>query len=601
AAFRVAGRTRLDAHGAAISLTDAGNAFGGRVDIAGGDVAIRDVDALTLGTLDVASLEVTSNGALDLGSGRIGGALTADSGGHAITQSGALAVGGDAGFDAGDAAIVLDAAGNDFAGRVDLAGGAVVIRDANALTLGTLDVAALDVASSGALDLGAGRVDGALVARSDGGPVTQAGALSVSGASTVDAGTGSVTLDDAGNDFVGAVDVAGAAISLRDANDLVMSRLAASGDGDIRLVAGRALTLPTSGIDAGSGDLHLAALGGALVTQGALAGSDVSLQAASGITLGHDVDARRALSMAAGGDIVQSGGRIAAGTLSGSTRGAMRLEGANRIDSVGTLSANGIRLANANSLSIAGPVDAGGHLQLAIDGDLAIDARLAATAIRLDTTGAIEQSSRGQLVAQTLSGRAGGVVSLGSAAGFIDNRVERIGDFSARSGFSMTNGRSLMLGALDGSDFTIDAGTSDFFISVDGDLLQDGTHWLYNGRGTWAATGAIGRAASPIYVTGLEMQTVSALGAPPAYFYAVRPDGSLLPIGGESSVNIPTSVWAGRAQSSSNRQVAYVDVGADASNYRAYGVVEPGIRLPADQAPECDPDFPSDECVEAAQ
>jgi hypothetical protein len=228
------------------------------------------------------------------------------------------------------------------------------------------------------------------------------------------------------------------------------------------------------------------------------------------------------------------------------------------------------------------------------EGDLAIDGRLSAADIRLEVAGGIAQGQDGQIVARTLSGRAGGPVVLGDATRFADNQVERIGDFTARNGFSMTNGRSLTLASLNGSNFTIDAGTADFYIEVDGDLRQDGTDWLHNGRGTWVASGGIGLSASPIYVMGLESQ-VATLGAPPAYFYAVRADGSLLPIVGDA-VNIPTSVWAGRAQTSANRQVAYVDVGADASNYRGYGLVEPGVRLPDDQQPECDPDFPGPEC-----
>lgn len=560
-----------------IALVQADNRFEGTLTLRGGDIAVAG------GDLDLA--DVTAAGDLSL------------TGTGAITQQGAVNVSGSSDLTA-VGGITLVHEGNEFGGPVSLTGGAVAIRDADALTLGTLDVASLDVASNGALDLGTGRIGGALLADSNGGAITQSGALSVAGTSTLDAGTGGITLDDAGNDFVGAVDASGAGISLRDANDLVMSRVAATGDGDIRLVAGRALTLPTSGIDAGNGGLQLTALGGALVTQGALAGGDISLQAANGITLGHDVDAARALSLTAGGDIVQSGGRIAAGTLTGSTSGAMQLGGANRIASVDALSASSIRLANATSLSIDGAVDAGSNLQLAVDGDLAIDGRLAATAIRLDTTGGIQQSAGSQLVAQTLSGRAGGAVSLGGAAGFIDNRVERIGDFSARSGFSMTNGRSLMLGALNGSDFTIDAGTSDFFISVDGDLLQDRTHWLYNGRGTWAASGAIGRAASPIYVTGLETQTVSALGEPPAYFYAVRPDGTWLPVEGAPSVAVSGLGAVVRAQVANSRVTGRRDPGDIDAGGADYRVSRRGVRLPDDQLPQCDAHDGSADCTD---
>src|SRR3546814_8817943 len=70
------------------------------------------------------------------------------------------------------------------------------------------------------LDLGTTDVSGALVATSNGGAIQQSGALHVGGTTELDAGTGNVTLANAGNDFGGAVDVTGGAISLRDLNAL---------------------------------------------------------------------------------------------------------------------------------------------------------------------------------------------------------------------------------------------------------------------------------------------------------------------------------------------------------------------------------------------
>ena len=753
-ALVVGGGSAIDAGTGAIALGHAGNDFGGAVSLAGGAAAINDINALTLDTLDVASLDASSHGALDLGTGSIGGDLVAESNGGAIGQSGALAVGGTSTIDAGTGAIALAHAGNDFGGAVSLTGGATAINDAGALVLGTLDVASLDASSHGALGLGQGAIAGNLAADSNGGAIVQSGVLSVAGTSTIDAGTGDITLANAGNgfggavslrgdavaisdrdtlilgavdatslhataatialqqdiatsgdqtfdgavalggsvalasggdiafgagvggahalslnadghvgfggavalgalsvdagsaslastldvagnlslvvragdivqagafriggttdidagtgaialthagnDFGGAVGLTGAAVSISDRNDLTLSHLRSTGGGDVRVTAGGALVLPVEAIDAGSGDLHLAANGGALTTRAGLSGADVTLLGAGGIALGHDVDATGTLRLDSGAGISQSGGRIQATQLVGSAAGDARLTGPNRIDTLGQFSASGIALTNAGPLTVAGPVDArSGSLLLALtQGDLAIDGGISAADIRLDVAGGISQGDDGQLVAGSLSGRAGGAVVLGDADRFVDNRIERIGDFTAHGGFSMTNGRSLTLASLNGSDFTIDAGSADVYLAVDGDLRQDGTEWMYNGSGTWSATGGIGLPASPIYVMGLEAQTIAALGVPPAYFYAVRPDGSLLPILGEA-VNVPTSVWAGRAQTSSSRQVAYVDVGADASNYRGYGLVEPGVRLPDDQQPECDPDFPTPEC-----
>ena len=673
-ALLIAGASTIDAGTGNITLADAGNDFAGTVSLGGAAVSIHDRNALTLGTLDVDTLSATSVGALGLGSGRIAGALVARSGGGAITQAGALSVGGASTIDAGIGAITLSNGGNDFAGRVSLAGGAVTIRDTRALSLGQVDATSLhataatiglgsDITTSGdqhydgalvldgdvvlraggdvafgatvdgahrlsanaggavvfdaavggttalsGLDVEAGSFDAAstisvggdlsIAVRSGG--IAQSGAFRVGGNAGFDAGAGDISLGNAGNDFAGGVGLSGGAIALRDRNDLTLSQLRSAPGRDVHVVAGGALALPAQAIDAGSGSLHLAAHGDTLTTRGTLAGGDVGLHGAGGVVLAGDVLAQGRLHLESGGDLLQSGGRVAAALLTGSAAGEARLAGANRIAELGAFSASGIHLASTGPLALTGPVGArAGSLLLALsEGDLAIDGHVSAADIRLEIAGGIGQGADGQLVAGTLSGRAGGEVNLGDGQRFIDNQIERIGDFTARAGFSMTNGRSLTLSSLNGSDFTIDAGEAEFYVSVHGDLRQDGTDWLYNGRGTWVASGGIGLHEAPIHVMGVASQ-VATPGVPPAYFNAVRRDGSLVPIVGDA-VNVPSAAWAGRAQTSSNRQVAYVDVGADASNYRGYGLVEPGVRLPQDQQPECDPDFPGPDCADTA-
>src|SRR5690606_13322710 len=219
------GTASLDAGTGAITLADAGNDFAGTVFLTGGVVAINDTNALALGTLDVGSLAATSHGALGLGQGAIAAGLSAHSDGGAITQSGPLSVGGGSNLDAGTGAIILDHAGNDFAGVVSLTGGAVSISDSNALAFGAVDVGSLAAGSQGALDLGSGIIAGGLDAQSSGGAITQSGALAVGGASAVDAGTGAITLSDAGNDFAGAISLAGGAVAISDVNALALGAL----------------------------------------------------------------------------------------------------------------------------------------------------------------------------------------------------------------------------------------------------------------------------------------------------------------------------------------------------------------------------------------
>jgi hypothetical protein len=146
-----------------------------------------------------------------------------------------------------------------------------------------------------------------------------------------------------------------------------------------------------------------------------------------------------------------------------------------------------------------------------------------------------------------------------------------------------------------GSAYTVDAGKSSLYLAVkNGDLLQNGTDWLYDGTGDWYSTGHIGLANAPIYVTGVDNQNVSFIGLPPAYFYAVDYQGNLLPLTGASSVNVPTSILSSRSQGINGHTDHYIDISVITANYRAYGVVPPGLLLPPDQW-DCAPDQPSSE------
>src|SRR3546814_1806314 len=77
------------------------------------------------------------------------------------------------------------------------------------------------------LDLGSTDVSGALVAHSNGGAIEQGDALRVGGTTELDAGTGDVTLANAGNDFTGAVDITGGAVTITDANALTLGTVTA--------------------------------------------------------------------------------------------------------------------------------------------------------------------------------------------------------------------------------------------------------------------------------------------------------------------------------------------------------------------------------------
>ncbi|WP_017171640.1 filamentous hemagglutinin N-terminal domain-containing protein [Xanthomonas phaseoli] len=591
-ALLVAGDTTVDAGSGAITLEAAGNDFQGVLALTGGASSVRDANALTLGTLNTGNLQVSNSGALTLGVGLVNGDLDAASNGGAITQSGALTVTGSTRINSGGAAIALTDAGNDFQAAVSLSGGTASLRDRNALALGNLDVDALDVASGAGLDLGQGRIAGGLVARSGTAAaaagassprlqstaaavalatdITQQGALTVAGSSLLDAGTGAIVLDAAGNDFQGTVQARGSSIAIVDRNDLAATAQASDA---LRLQAG-----------------------GQLTTAGALSANTIALRGGSGVVLDHDV-AAASLALSSGGAITQNAGSLRAGQLSGNAAGAVVLTGSgNAIDTLGDFSAQGLDLVSNRSLLVSGRVDGGPSLRLRSGGELQLGGQLSGAASWLQAVAGIRQRAGSSITAGLLSGGAGGAVVLGDAAGFIDNRVVRLGDFTASNGFSFTNGGDLLLVLANGSSYSVDAGNSAMFLSVRGNLFQDGRAPLRNGTGTFAATGQIGTQQNPIYVIGTGTQTVAAIGAPPAYFNATTVDGSLLDLAGGSGFNVPASAFAGRAQSSASRTVAFVDLSASGTPYRAFGLVRPGLRLPDDQQPACDADDPDAVC-----
>lgn len=120
----------------------------------------------------------------------------------------------------------------------------------------------LSVAAGGGVALPATRLRGDLGVDATG-PVTDTGALRIDGNTTVRAGTSAITLDDAGNDFIGAVSAqtTTGAVTVNDANSLVLgastsgATFTATANGDIRLA-------PAAVIASSAGNVVLAANGG---------------------------------------------------------------------------------------------------------------------------------------------------------------------------------------------------------------------------------------------------------------------------------------------------------------------------------------------------
>lgn len=285
-----------------------------------------------------------------------------------VEQSGAWIVSGITTLDAQSGDISLADAGNDFEGVVNLAGGNVVISDSNALMLGTLEIGSLTATSQGALELGSGSIAGVLDANSNGGGISQNGAIVVAGTTTLNAGSGAITLMEAGNDFQGALSLTGGSIAVNAMNDLMIETLSYNADGAVSLVAGRQLTLAAADIDTGAAALTLASNGGALQTTGTLRGSTISLTGASSLSLAHDVTASGVLTLASDADIAQTGGALSADQLVIEGDNAFLTSADNAISTLGSVVLTGdLSLHNTNTLILAADLTAGGTVDFVTD------------------------------------------------------------------------------------------------------------------------------------------------------------------------------------------------------------------------------------------
>jgi hypothetical protein len=99
-----------------ITLANAGNDLQGAASLNGGNVAVSNANALTLGVVTTAGdLTVRSDGALDLGASSVGGNLNANSGNGNITQTGTLSVENTTTLSAGTGTVALTSPGNNLA------------------------------------------------------------------------------------------------------------------------------------------------------------------------------------------------------------------------------------------------------------------------------------------------------------------------------------------------------------------------------------------------------------------------------------------------------------------------------------------------------
>jgi hypothetical protein len=266
----------------------------------------------------------------------------------AVNQTaGRVSIFGTTTVNTGTGTITLTQTGNDFQGVVNLTGGTTQITDANGLTLGTLNTGALTVIANaslpgtpGTLNLGTGTISGNLQANSNNGLITQSGALSVAGTTTLTAGTGSITLNNSSNTF-------GDTVSVVSANNVDIQASGILQTGSIN--ASGSITIGgTQGVYL-SGDVT--SQGSSIVYTSAvqLNGSVVMTSNGGTITFKSTLNGNQNLSMSAG-----SGAILFEGSVGGITPLAVVTIGsASRVTAMQAFNANSLILQNGAVTSSA--------------------------------------------------------------------------------------------------------------------------------------------------------------------------------------------------------------------------------------------------------
>jgi hypothetical protein len=312
-------------------VLDSANDFVGALSISAASATVKDINALDLGTVTISGdLELTAGGAL--------------------SDSGVLSVGGQTRLSAAAQSVNLDNA-NDFVGALAISAASAVVRDANALDLGTITL-------SGDLSATAG------------GAMSDSGVLSVGGQTRLSAAGQSVTLDSA-NDFAGALSISAASATVTHGKALGLGAITLSAD----------LTLTTAGALSGNGVLSVGGqtrisangqtvtlnsandFGGALAISAASATvKDINALDLGTITLSGDLD------LTAGGAVSDSGVLSVGGQTRISAAGqSVSLDSSNNFGGAVSIRAASASITDVNALDLS-TVTVAGDLTVAAAG-----------------------------------------------------------------------------------------------------------------------------------------------------------------------------------------------------------------------------------------
>ncbi|HVJ51630.1 MAG TPA: filamentous hemagglutinin N-terminal domain-containing protein [Aliidongia sp.] len=426
-----------------VSLVNALNAFPILSISGGGDVALKDASALTIGTIDLTgSLALTAQSLTEATGATVTAAATS------LTASGTVTVAND---------------GNHLEGQ-----------------FGTLTVSGTNVslANADAVELGNVNASGSFTLRA-GGAVTQSGTASFAAAATSLNSPGAITLTGSNNSFTtggGVLTASGTAIDVAGTGNLMLGQINASGT--LTVAVGGALTQQT-GTTVQSGGIALSADGaitllnagndftrvaGAALTA---SGTQIQLADSESVTLGN-ITTAGLFSLTAQGGITQiDGATVNAGSTALAAIDAITLTNAgNRFDTAagGSLAASGasIALTDAGALNLAN-VTTPGNLTL--------------------TAASLSQSAGSAITADGTNLGASGTITL---TNLTNNFASGAGSMLAASGttVSLTNAGALTIGDIHASGpLTLR--------SVNGSLAQASGASIHSVSADFSAAGSI--------------------------------------------------------------------------------------------------------------
>ncbi|MBT7924755.1 MAG: hypothetical protein HN627_10885, partial [Opitutae bacterium] len=422
--------SRFDAGANVITLTQA-NDFAG---------------AVSLSNTGTNLVQVTDANALDLGTVNVGGDLLVNTTGT-ITDTGNLTVVGLATLVSGGNAITLGDGTTANFGSIDFAGSTVAITEASDMSIAESEATeALSLTASGAISQ-TGRIDADNTSLFDNTGGTDA----------------AITLDNANNDFTGAVSVTasdtGSDVSLKDVNAIDLGAVS----------VGDALTVSSTGAITDSANITVGGLatvgsGGNAITLGDgttanfgsidFAGSTVAITEASAMSLAAS-EATGALSLTASGAITQTGAIDADGTSSiAAGANAITLDAANDFTGAVSLSntgANDVSITDSNALDL-GTVDVGQNLTITTGGTLSDSATVSVPGLAT-----IVATGQTVILGDSTTANFGSLDFAGAAVTITEDSAMEIAASEATGALSLTaSGAITQTGAIDAD------GTSSF-------------------------------------------------------------------------------------------------------------------------------------------